>query len=99
MLKASHGWPSGGSSCRSRWRRPEYGGTPWENPEGYERFNPVLHVDKWKTPMMVVQGDLDFRIPTVQGLSTFTALQRRGIESRLLPAPEGDFLAGVAQAP
>lgn len=65
----------------------EYGGTPWENPEGYERFNPVLHVDKWKTPMMVVQGDLDFRIPTVQGLSTFTALQRRGIESRLLVFP------------
>ena len=65
----------------------EYGGTPWENPEGYERFNPVLHVDKWKTPMMVVQGDLDFRIPTAQGLSTFTALQRRGIESRLVVFP------------
>jgi len=65
----------------------EYGGTPWENPEGYERFNPVHHVDKWKTPMMVVQGDLDFRIPTAQGLSTFTALQRRGIESRLVVFP------------
>lgn len=65
----------------------EYGGTPWQNPEGYERFNPVHHVDKWKTPMMVVQGDLDFRIPTAQGLSTFTALQRRGIESRLVVFP------------
>jgi dipeptidyl aminopeptidase/acylaminoacyl peptidase len=69
--------------------------TDWENggpyfavPEKHERFNPVLHVNKWKTPMLVVQGDLDFRIPTTQGLSTFTALQRRGIESRLLVFPD-----------
>jgi dipeptidyl aminopeptidase/acylaminoacyl peptidase len=69
--------------------------TDWENggpyfsvPEKHERFNPVLHVNKWKTPMLVVQGDLDFRIPTAQGLSTFTALQRRGIESKLLVFPD-----------
>jgi len=69
--------------------------TDWENggpyfkfPEKHERFNPVLHVDKWKTPMLVVQGDLDFRIPTAQGLSTFTALQRRGIDSKLLVFPD-----------
>ncbi|KQW86496.1 S9 family peptidase [Brevundimonas sp. Root1279] len=65
----------------------EYGGTPYENPEGYERFNPVHHVSNWKTPMLVVQGDLDFRIPTAQGLSTFSALQRRGIESKLIVFP------------
>jgi dipeptidyl aminopeptidase/acylaminoacyl peptidase len=57
-------------------------------PEKHERFNPVLHVNKWKTPMLVVQGDKDFRIPTTQGLSTFTALQRRGIESKLLVFPD-----------
>jgi dipeptidyl aminopeptidase/acylaminoacyl peptidase len=69
--------------------------TDWENggayfavPQQHERFNPVLHVNKWKTPMLVVQGDLDFRIPTTQGLSTFTALQRRGIESKLLVFPD-----------
>ena len=69
--------------------------TDWENggpyfsfPEKHERFNPVLHVNKWKTPMLVVQGDLDFRIPTAQGLSTFTALQRRGIDSKLLVFPD-----------
>ena len=38
--------------------------------------------------MLVVQGDLDFRIPTAQGLSTFTALQRKGIESELLVFPD-----------
>ena len=69
--------------------------TDWENggayfavPENHERFNPVHHVNKWKTPMLVVQGDLDFRIPTAQALSTFTALQRRGIDSKLLVFPD-----------
>jgi dipeptidyl aminopeptidase/acylaminoacyl peptidase len=38
--------------------------------------------------MLVVQGDKDFRIPTTQGLSTFTALQRKGIESKLLVYPD-----------
>ncbi|CAL1692906.1 Dipeptidyl-peptidase 5 [Brevundimonas subvibrioides] len=66
----------------------EYGGTVYDNPEGYERFNPVHHVDQWKTPMLVIQGDRDYRIPTAQGLSTFTALQRRGIESRLIVFPD-----------
>ena len=66
----------------------EYGGTHYDNPEGYERFNPVHHVEKWRDPMLVVQGDLDFRIPTSQGLSTFTALQRRGVESRLVVFPD-----------
>jgi dipeptidyl aminopeptidase/acylaminoacyl peptidase len=69
--------------------------TDWENggpyftvPDKHERFNPVHYVNKWKTPMLVVQGDLDFRIPTAQGLSTFTALQRRGIDSELLVFPD-----------
>ncbi len=65
----------------------EYGGTPWDHPEGYQKFNPANHVENWRTPMLVVQGDLDFRIPTAQGLSTFTALQRRGIDSRLIVFP------------
>ena len=41
----------------------------------------------WRDPMLVIQGDLDFRVPTTQALSTFTALQRRGIESRLVVFP------------
>lgn len=69
--------------------------TDWENggpyfkvPENHERFNPVHHVNKWKTPMLVIQGDLDFRIPTAQALGTFTALQRQGVESKLLVFPD-----------
>jgi dipeptidyl aminopeptidase/acylaminoacyl peptidase len=66
----------------------ENGGAYYHVPENFERFNPVNFVSKWKTPMLVVQGDLDFRIPTTQGLGTFTALQRRGIESKLMVFPD-----------
>ncbi|WP_332879047.1 S9 family peptidase [Massilia sp. S19_KUP03_FR1] len=66
----------------------ESGGPYYAVPENHERFNPVNFVTKWKTPMLVVQGDLDFRIPTAQALGTFTALQRRGIESKLLVFPD-----------
>ena len=63
-------------------------GTPWDNPKAYEKFNPVNHVSKWKVPMLVVQGEKDYRVPVDQGLMAFTALQRRGIESKLLYFPD-----------
>jgi dipeptidyl aminopeptidase/acylaminoacyl peptidase len=66
----------------------EYGGPYYKAAESHEKFNPVHHVAKWKTPMLVVQGDLDFRIPTAQALGTFTALQRQGIDSKLLVFPD-----------
>lgn len=66
----------------------EMGGTPWTNPEGFAEHNPALFVDRWKTPMLVIHGALDFRVVETQGLATFTALQRRGIPSRLLYFPD-----------
>ena len=63
-------------------------GTPWENPAGYEEQDPLRFVDRWKTPMLVIHGELDFRVPVTQGLATFNALQRRGIPSRLLYFPD-----------
>jgi dipeptidyl aminopeptidase/acylaminoacyl peptidase len=65
----------------------EQGGAPFAEPGNHERFNPVNHVAKWKVPMLVIHGGLDFRIPYTQGLAAFTALQRRGIESRFLYLP------------
>lgn len=66
----------------------EHGGTPYDNPEAYERFNPRNHVSEWRVPMLVVQGGRDYRVPETQSLMTFNALQRRGIPSRLLYFPE-----------
>ncbi|MDY0354884.1 MAG: S9 family peptidase [Sedimentisphaerales bacterium] len=63
-------------------------GTPWENPEGYEKHNPVRFVQNWKTPMLVIHGAQDFRVVDTQGLGTFNALQRRGIPSKLLYFPD-----------
>ncbi|MBN2588576.1 MAG: S9 family peptidase [Sedimentisphaerales bacterium] len=59
-------------------------GTPWSNPEGYEKHNPVNFVENWKTPMLVIHGGQDFRVADTQGLGTFNALQRLGIPSKLL---------------
>ena len=65
----------------------EYGGTPWESAL-YEKWNPANHVDKFKVPMLVVHGENDFRVPVSQGLMLFTALQRRGVESKMLYFPD-----------
>jgi dipeptidyl aminopeptidase/acylaminoacyl peptidase len=66
----------------------ENGGTPYENPEGFQKFNPANHVDKFKVPMLVIHGQQDFRIPVEQGIALFSALQRKGVESKFLYFPD-----------
>jgi dipeptidyl aminopeptidase/acylaminoacyl peptidase len=66
----------------------EHGGVPWEKPEGYTKHNPIDHVKNWKTPTLVIHGGLDFRVVDTQGMSTFTALQRKGVPSRFLHFPD-----------
>jgi len=63
-------------------------GTPWDNPAGYEKHNPVNFVKNWKTPMLVIHGALDYRVADTQGLGTFNALQRLGVPSKLLYFPD-----------
>jgi len=65
----------------------EFSGPEYQNPESYAKFNPIDHVAKWKTPTLVIHGQQDYRVPDSQGLSVFTALQRRGIPSELLYFP------------
>lgn len=71
---------------------PEWdiGGTPWENPEAYARWSPHQAVRDFKTPMLVVHGQNDFRVPVEQALQMFTALERLGVEARLLIFPDED---------
>ncbi|HQN40127.1 MAG TPA: S9 family peptidase, partial [Thermoanaerobaculia bacterium] len=66
----------------------EHGGTPWTNPEGYQKHNPVDLVGNWKTPMLIVHGGQDFRVVDTGGLASFTAAQRLGIPSQLLYFPD-----------
>ena len=63
-------------------------GTPWENPAAYARHNPIDHVASWRVPTLVIHGALDYRVSEVDGLAVFTALQRRGVPSRLLYFPD-----------
>ena len=66
----------------------ELGGTPWDKPEGYAKYDPMSLVGHWKTPTLVIHGAKDYRVPDIQGLAVFTALQRKGIPSKLLYFPE-----------
>ena len=66
----------------------EHGGTPWENPEGFTKHNPIDYVKNWKTPTLVIHGAKDFRVVETGGFATFTALQRKGVPSRFLYFPD-----------
>ena len=66
----------------------ENGGTPYDNPAGYQKFNPANHVANFKVPMLVIHGQQDFRIPVEQGIALFTANQRKGVESKFLYFPD-----------
>ena len=67
----------------------EHGGHAYyEAPAEFERWNPVNYVRNWRTPQLVITSEKDFRIPYTQGIAAFTALQRRGVPSRLLIFPD-----------
>ncbi len=66
----------------------EFHGNPWDNPELYEKWSPHLYAKNFKTPTLVSHGELDFRVPIGEGLQLFTALQRRGVPSKLLYFPD-----------
>ena len=66
----------------------EHGGTEWDHPAGFVSQDPIDYVKNWKTPTLVVHGGKDFRVVETEGMSTFTALQRKGVPSRLLYFPD-----------
>jgi dipeptidyl aminopeptidase/acylaminoacyl peptidase len=61
----------------------DYGGPYWKNLPSY-KFSPHLMVDKWTTPILIITGANDFRIPYTQSMEAFTAAQLHGVPSRLL---------------
>lgn len=66
----------------------EFGGSPWDNPELHEKWNPANYAKNMKTPTLVIHGGLDYRVPLEQGLMTFTALRRQGVPARFLYFPD-----------
>jgi dipeptidyl aminopeptidase/acylaminoacyl peptidase len=71
----------------------DWGGPYWDKKnaaaqKSYNKFNPINLVDKWNTPILIIQGGKDYRVPIEQGLQAFQAAQLRGIKSKLLYLPE-----------
>ncbi len=71
----------------------DMGGAYWEKDnsaaqKSYTEFNPIDRVGNWDTPMLVIHGGLDYRVPESQGFQAYTALQLKGIKSRLLYFPD-----------
>lgn len=80
----------------------EHGGLPWELPEKYREFSPQRmagNLGKYKTPMLVIHNDLDFRCPIGQGHELFQALQRQGVPSKFINFPdEGHWVNKTANS-
>jgi len=66
----------------------ENGGAPWENRALYQKWSPHMFVENFKTPMLVIHGAYDFRVPFSQAMELFTALQKMNVESKLLYYPD-----------
>jgi dipeptidyl aminopeptidase/acylaminoacyl peptidase len=70
----------------------EHGGPPWgKNRHSYEQHSPhrlAANLGKFKTPMLIIHNDLDFRVPVAEGLQLFTTLQRQGVPARFLNFPD-----------
>ncbi|MFD2787834.1 S9 family peptidase [Hymenobacter rubripertinctus] len=74
----------------------DIGGAPWESPQhkSYTEFNPQQFAQNWDTPILVIHGAKDFRVPEGQGMEAFGTAQLRGIPSRFLYFPnEGHWIS------
>ena len=66
----------------------EFNGPPWKNRELYRKFSPHLHAEKFKTPTLVIHGQLDYRLDVAEGFQLFTTLQRLKVPSKMLYFPD-----------
>jgi dipeptidyl aminopeptidase/acylaminoacyl peptidase len=66
----------------------EFKGTPYSNRAMYDKWSPHLSAENFKTPTLVVHGQLDYRLDVSEGFQLFTTLQRRGVPSKMLYFPD-----------
>lgn len=68
----------------------DLGGAYWEEPQpvSYDLHSPHLYVQNWDTPILIIHGERDYRVPLSQSMQAFTAAKALGVESRLLLFPE-----------
>ena len=78
----------GGSTEELWFTNWEFGGSPYANREMYERWSPLNHVKNWKTPLLVVHGQNDYRVDVSEGYQAFTAARVMGVPSKFLYFPD-----------
>jgi dipeptidyl aminopeptidase/acylaminoacyl peptidase len=66
----------------------EHGGPPWAKRDSYEKHSPHRFAKNFKTPVLIIHNDLDFRVPVAEGLQLFTTLQRLGVPSKMINFPD-----------
>ncbi|MCH8566868.1 MAG: S9 family peptidase [Balneolales bacterium] len=65
-----------------------YSGAPWDGLESMQRWNPAMHAENFKTPMLVIHGELDYRVPVLQGLEVYGVYKGKGLDARLVYFPD-----------
>lgn len=66
----------------------EFGGPLYSKRELYEKWSPMNHVSDWKTPILIVHSQLDYRVDLSEGYQAFTAAKRMGVEAKFLYFPD-----------
>ncbi len=85
MFNAESAWGTTEELWFNEW---EFKGTPWTNRDMYRKWSPHLSATNFKTPTLVVHGQLDYRLDVSEGLQLFTTLQRLGVPSKMLYFPD-----------
>ena len=66
----------------------EFKGQPWTSPAQYTRWSPHKFAQNFNTPILIIHGELDYRVPIGEGMQLFTTVQRKGIDSKILIFPD-----------
>jgi len=78
-----------GTTDHPAWWYIEMGGeNPYVDQAKFDRYAPIAHITKWKSPTLIIHGELDYRCPISEGLNLFEALQYHGVESEMLVFPD-----------
>jgi len=85
MFNAESAWGTTEELWFNEW---EFKGTPWTNPEMYEKWSPRNAAKNFKTPTLVIHSQLDYRLDVSEGLQLFTTLQRLSVPSKMLYFPD-----------
>jgi dipeptidyl aminopeptidase/acylaminoacyl peptidase len=85
MFNSDSAWGTTEELWFNEW---EFKGTPWTNRELYGKWSPHLSAPTFKTPTLVVHGQLDYRLDVSEGYQLFTTLQRLNIPSKMLYFPD-----------